>query len=44
MRVEMEPQGLLKCVGPLLRRREQPTFERDLNSIKARLEGAHAVA
>jgi Polyketide cyclase / dehydrase and lipid transport len=42
MRVEMELRGLLKLAGPLLRRREQPMFERDLNNIKARLEAAHA--
>jgi len=40
VRVEMEPHGLLRLAGPLLRRREQPMFERDLNNIKARLEGA----
>jgi hypothetical protein len=43
VRVEMEPHGLLRLAGPLLRRREQPMFERDLNNIKASLEGAHAV-
>jgi len=42
VRVEMEPHGLLRLAGPLLRRREQPMFERDLHNIKARLEGAHA--
>jgi uncharacterized protein YndB with AHSA1/START domain len=41
VRVEMELHGLLRLAGPLLRRREQPMFERDLNNIKARLEGAH---
>jgi len=40
VRVEMELRGLLRLAGPLLRRREQPMFERDLNNIKARLEGA----
>lgn len=40
MRVEMELHGLLRLAGPLLRRREQPMFERDLINIKARLEGA----
>jgi uncharacterized protein YndB with AHSA1/START domain len=40
VRVEMEPHGLLRLAGPLLRRREQPMFERDLNNIKARLERA----
>jgi uncharacterized protein YndB with AHSA1/START domain len=43
VRVEMEPHGLLRLAGPLLRRREQPMFERDLNNIKARLEGTRAV-
>jgi len=43
VRVEMEPHGLLRLAGPLLRRREQVMFERDLNNIKARLEGARAV-
>ena len=40
VRVEMEPRGLLRLAGPLLRRREQPMFKRDLNNVKARLEGA----
>jgi uncharacterized protein YndB with AHSA1/START domain len=40
VRVEMEPHGLLRLAAPLLRRREQPMFERDLHNIKARLEGA----
>ncbi len=40
MRVEMELHGLLSLAAPLLRRREQPMFERDLNNIKARIEGA----
>ncbi len=30
MRAELELHGLLKLAGPLLRRREQPMFERDL--------------
>jgi len=34
------PHGLLKLAAPLLRRREQPMFKRDLTNIKARLEGA----
>jgi uncharacterized protein YndB with AHSA1/START domain len=41
VRVEMEPHGLLRLAAPLLRRREQPMFERDLHNIKARLEAAH---
>jgi uncharacterized protein YndB with AHSA1/START domain len=40
-RVEMEPHGPLRLAARLLRRREQPMFERDLNNIKARLEAAH---
>jgi len=39
-RVEVERHGLPRLAGALLRRREQPMFERDLNNIKARLEGA----
>jgi hypothetical protein len=40
MRMEIELRGLLRLAAPLLRRREQPMFERDLTNIKARLEGA----
>lgn len=40
MRMEIELRGPLKLAAPLLRRREQPMFERDLTNIKARLEGA----
>jgi hypothetical protein len=40
MRMEIELRGLLKLAAPLLRRHEQPMFERDLANIKARLEGA----
>jgi hypothetical protein len=40
MRMEIELRGLLKLAAPLLRRHEQPMFERDLNNIKARLEAA----
>jgi len=42
MRTEMELHGLLRLTAPLLRRRMQPGFERDLHNIKARLEGTHA--
>src|SRR5215468_3401021 len=42
MHTEMEPHGLLKLAAPLLRRRMQPMFDRDLCNIKARLEGSHA--
>lgn len=40
LRTEMQPHGLLKLAAPLLRRRMQPMFERDLRNIKARLEAA----
>jgi uncharacterized protein YndB with AHSA1/START domain len=39
MRMELEPHGLLKLSTPLLRRRMKAMFQRDLNNIKARLEG-----
>jgi uncharacterized protein YndB with AHSA1/START domain len=42
MHTEMELHGLLKLAAPLLRRRMQLMFQRDLNNIKARLEAAHA--
>jgi len=42
MRTEMELHGVLKLAAPLVRRRMQPMFERDLDNIKARLEAAHA--
>jgi hypothetical protein len=42
MRVEMELHGLLKLAAPLVRRRQQPMFQRDLTNIKARLEAADA--
>jgi hypothetical protein len=37
----MELRGLRKLAAPLLRRRMQPMFQRDLNNIKT-LEAAHA--
>jgi hypothetical protein len=40
MRMEIEPHGLLGLAAPLLRRRMQPMFERDLANIKARLARA----
>ncbi|MGN6172240.1 MAG: SRPBCC family protein [Streptosporangiaceae bacterium] len=40
VRVEMEPHGLLRLAAPLLRRREQLMFARDLRNIKTRLEEA----
>jgi uncharacterized protein YndB with AHSA1/START domain len=40
VRVEMELHGRLRLAAPLLRRREQPMFARDLHNIKARLEEA----
>ena len=42
MHTEMELHGLLKLAAPLVRRRMQPMFQRDLDNIKARLEAAHA--
>jgi hypothetical protein len=40
MRMEIEPHGLLGLAAPLLRRRRQPMFERNLANSKARLERA----
>jgi uncharacterized protein YndB with AHSA1/START domain len=40
VRVELDLHGLLRLAAPLLRRREQPMFARDLHNIKARLEEA----
>jgi hypothetical protein len=40
MRMEIEPHGFLGLAAPLLRRRTQPLFERNLANIKARLERA----
>ena len=42
VRVEMKPRGLLKLAAPLLRRRQQRMFQRDLRNIEARLEEARA--
>jgi uncharacterized protein YndB with AHSA1/START domain len=39
MRMELEPHGLLRLATPLLRRRMKWMFERDVENIKARLEG-----
>jgi hypothetical protein len=39
MRMELEPHGPLKLATPLLRRRMRSMFQRDLDNIKARLEG-----
>lgn len=39
MRMEVEPHGLLKLAAPLLGRRMRSMFQRDLDNIKARLEG-----
>jgi hypothetical protein len=38
MRMELEPQRLLKLATPLLRRRMKPMFQRDLDNIKDQLE------
>jgi hypothetical protein len=40
MRTEIEFHGLLRLAAPLLRRRMQPMFQRDLTNIKTRLEAA----
>ena len=39
MRMELEPHGLLKLATPFLRRRLQSMYKRDVNNIKALLEG-----
>ena len=39
MRMELEPHGLFKLATPLLRRRLQSMYKRDVNNIKTRLEG-----
>jgi hypothetical protein len=38
--MEIEPHGFLGLAAPLLRRRMQPMFERDLANSKARLARA----
>lgn len=40
MRMEIDLHGALRLATPLLHRREQTLFRRDLDTIKARLEGA----
>jgi uncharacterized protein YndB with AHSA1/START domain len=44
MHTELQLHGLLKLAAPLLRRRMQPMFQRDLDNIKARLEAAPAAS
>ena len=39
MRMELEPHGLLKLATPFLRHRLQSMYKRDVNNVKARLEG-----
>ena len=39
MRMELDPHGLLKLATPFLRHRLQSMYTRDVNNIKARLEG-----
>ncbi len=39
MRMELEPHGLFKLAAPFLRRRLQSMYRRDVDNIKARLEG-----
>jgi uncharacterized protein YndB with AHSA1/START domain len=40
LRMEIRPRGLLQLALPLVRRRMQRELERDIATIKARLEGA----
>jgi hypothetical protein len=40
LRMEIQLRGLLGLAAPLLRRRMRPELERDIATIKARLEGA----
>jgi uncharacterized protein YndB with AHSA1/START domain len=44
MRMELEPRGPLKLATPLLRRRMKSMFQRDVENIKARLEGVEPAA
>jgi hypothetical protein len=39
MRMELEPRGLRAMATPFLRRRMQSMYQRDVNTIKALLEG-----
>jgi uncharacterized protein YndB with AHSA1/START domain len=39
LRMELQPHGVLRLIGPLLGRRMRPDVERDIGAIKARLEG-----
>ncbi len=39
MRMELEPHGLFQLATPFLRRRLQSMYKRDVNNIKALLEG-----
>jgi hypothetical protein len=38
LRMEIQLHGLLRLAAPLLRRRMRPELERDIATIKARLE------
>jgi hypothetical protein len=42
LRMEIQPRGLLALALPLVRRRMQRELERDIATIKARLEGPRA--
>jgi Polyketide cyclase / dehydrase and lipid transport len=44
MHTEMRLHGLLKLAAPMLRRRMQPMFQRDLDNIKTRLEAGQAAS
>jgi len=43
MRMELEAHGLLRLAAPLLRRRMQPMFEKDLLNIRNKLENARPI-
>jgi hypothetical protein len=40
LRMRIQPRGVLRLAGPLLRRRMRRELARDIAAIKARLEGA----
>jgi hypothetical protein len=42
LRMEIQLRGLLGLAAPLLRRRMRPELERDIATIKARLEEENA--
>jgi Polyketide cyclase / dehydrase and lipid transport len=38
LRMQLQPHGFIRLIGPLLRRRMQPDIEHDIRAIKALLE------